>query len=81
LLNHKARICANGKQQEFGRNYWETYAPVASWSTIRLMLTLSSILGLQSRQVDYTQAFPQAELKDPVFLHIPQGWYVDPKGQ
>jgi hypothetical protein len=44
------------------------------------MLILSSILGLKSRQVDYTQAFPQAELKDPVFLRIPQGWYVDPSG-
>lgn len=65
LLKHKARICANGRQQD--HVYWETYAPVASWSTIRLMLILSSILGLQSRQVDYTQSFPQAELQDPVF--------------
>jgi len=30
LLKHKARMCVNCKQQELGRDYWETYAPVAS---------------------------------------------------
>jgi hypothetical protein len=31
--------------------------------------------------VDYTQAFPQAELPDPVFMRIPQGWYIDKDGK
>ncbi len=66
----------NGKEQTFGCDYWETYAPVASWSTIRMMLILSSVLGLKTRQVDYTQAFPQALLEDPVHIRIPQGWFV-----
>jgi hypothetical protein len=58
LLKYKSRICVNGKEQEFGRDYWETYAPVASWTTIRLLMLLSSIMNLKTRQVDYTQAFP-----------------------
>jgi hypothetical protein len=29
------------------------------------------IIQLKSRQVDYTQAFPQAELADPVFMRPP----------
>jgi hypothetical protein len=41
-----------------------------------MMLIMSSILNLKTRQVDYTQAFPQATLDDPVFMQIPQGWYV-----
>jgi hypothetical protein len=77
LLKHKSRICVNGKEQSFGRDYWETYAPVASWAAIRLMLILSTLLNLKTRQVDYTQAFPQAVLEDPVFMRVPQGWYVD----
>jgi len=76
LIKHKARMCVNGKQQELGRDYWETYAPVASWASIRLMLILSSILNLRTCQIDYTQAFPQAKLEDPVFIHIPQGWHI-----
>jgi hypothetical protein len=76
LLKYKSRICVNGKEQVFGQDYWDTYAPVASWATIRLLLLLSNVLNLKSRQVDYTQAFPQASLDDEVFLRIPQGWFV-----
>jgi hypothetical protein len=35
---------------------------------------------LKWRQVDYTQAFPQAELNDPVFMQLPQGWHLDHNG-
>ena len=77
LLKHKARICTDGSQQKFGIDYWQTYAPVVNWSTVRLVLVLSAILDLKSCQVDFAQAFPQAPLSDPVYLKIPQGWYVD----
>ncbi len=80
LLKHKARICIDSSQQLHGRDYWETYAPVVSWSTVRLILLLSTIMDLKSRQVDYTQAFPQAELTDPVYMRLPQGWYLDSSG-
>jgi hypothetical protein len=26
--------------------------------------------------VDYTQAFPQADLEDPIFIQIPQDWCI-----
>jgi hypothetical protein len=76
LLKYKSRICVNGKEQVFGRDYWETYAPVASWAMICMLLLLSSVLNFKSHQVDYTQAFPQASLDDAVFMRIPQGWFV-----
>jgi hypothetical protein len=68
LLKRKACICVDGSQQLFGHDYWETYAPVVNWSTIRLVLLMSTILNLKTRQVDYTQAFSQADLADPVFM-------------
>jgi hypothetical protein len=34
LSKYKSRLRVNGKEQAFGRDYWETYAPVAAWSTI-----------------------------------------------
>jgi hypothetical protein len=74
LIKHKARMCVNRKQQELGRDYWETYAPVASWATICPMLILSTLLNFKSYQIDYTQVFPK--LDDPVFVRVPQGWYI-----
>ena len=77
LLKNKARICTDGSQQQFGVDYWQTYAPVVNWSTVRLVLVLASIMNFSSRQVDFAQAFPQAPLDVPVYMKIPQGWYVD----
>lgn len=76
ILKYKSRLCIDGSQQEYGRDYWDVYAPVVSWPTIRLLLLLSSILNLKQRQVNYTQAFPQAPLHDPIYICLPQGWYI-----
>ena len=81
LFKIKTRICVDGSQQELGLDYWETYAPVVSWSTVRLVMLLSTIMNLHNRQVDYTQAFPQALLDDPIYMKIPQGWYVGSDGK
>ncbi len=67
----------DGWQQDYSRDFWEVYAPIVSWQMICLVLLLSIILNLKNRQVDYTQAFPQAPFEDPVYMHIPQGWHVD----
>jgi len=80
LLKYKACLCVDGSQQRHGRDYWDTYALVVSWPAIRLTLLLSTILALKSRQVDYTQAFLQADLEDPVFMRLPQGWYIAADG-
>ena len=49
LFKHKARLCAHGGQQQWGINYWETYAPVANWASARLLLSLSHMHGLEYR--------------------------------
>jgi hypothetical protein len=38
ILKHKARLCVDDSQQLHGRDFWETYAPVVSWSTVCLLL-------------------------------------------
>jgi len=40
-----------------GIDIFDTFAPVLNWTTVRLMLILSVILGLETKQVDYTPAF------------------------
>jgi len=34
LYKNKSRICVDGSQQQYGIDYWNTYAPVVQWSTI-----------------------------------------------
>ena len=52
----KARFCARGDRQIEGIDYFLTFAPVVNWQTVRIMLALSIVLGLLTKQVDYTAA-------------------------
>ena len=57
--------------QEHGKNYWDTYSPVVSWTTIKLMFTIALIKHLHTRFIDFTLAFPQADVEVPIFMEIP----------
>ena len=75
----KARFCARGDKQIEGVDFFETYAPVVSWNTVRTLLALEVHLGLASCQVDYTSAFVHADLSDEVYVEMPQGFWQDGK--
>lgn len=66
----KARFCARGDQQLEGVDFFETYAPVVQWTTVRLMLILEILLQLKSKQGDVTAAFVHGKLEDHEKVHI-----------
>ena len=70
----KARLNVHGGQQEHGIHYWDTYAPVETWQTVRLLLILSLLLGWQSRQLDFIMAYPQAPAEMHLYMRLPQGY-------
>ena len=76
IYRHRSRVCADGSRQQYGIDYTDTYAPVISWTTVRILLILSVLLNLKTRQVDYVQAFPQASLPEDetIFMEIPDGY-------
>ncbi|KAL7464856.1 hypothetical protein ACHAXS_005184 [Conticribra weissflogii] len=76
LNKHKARLCAHGGMQQWGINYWETYAPVVNWISVRFLLILSEVLQLNTRAIDFVLAFPQADLDVPVYMYIPAGMVI-----
>ena len=61
----KARFCARGDCQIEGVDFFDTFAPVTNWTTVRIMLIMSLILGLSTKQVDYTAAFVHAPIDKP----------------
>ena len=79
LCKLKARFFVRGFQQIKGIDYFETYAPVVSWMTVRLIFAISLILNLESIQVDYTASFVQAPLKDTVYIDMPCDYKVENK--
>ena len=90
----KARFCPRGDKQIAGKDYFETFAPVVMWQSVRFILVLSILLGLEIKQVDYTAAFVHAPIdKDPrwdemaeleeersgVFIEMPRGFREEGK--
>ena len=76
LNKHKARLCAHSGMQQWGVNYWETYAPVVNWISVQFLLILSELAGLESRKIDFVLASPQADLDVPVYMELPIGMEV-----
>lgn len=85
----KARFCARGDRQIENVDFFDTFAPVVSWTTVRLLLILSIELQLATKQVDYTAAFvhadidlppnykdmtPQEQQRQGVYIDMPRGF-------
>ena len=60
-----------GDQQEYGVNYFETFAPVVQWSTIRILLILILTNNWTTRVIDYTYVFPQADIDTDIYVEPP----------
>jgi hypothetical protein len=71
---HKLRIVAGGHKQRPGVDFNETFAPVCSYRTLRMMLAVAAHEGLALRQFDVTTAFLHGHLKEEVYVRPPRGW-------
>ena len=73
----KARLNLDGSKQVKGVNYQETYAPVAGWSTISIVLMKAILKNWPTKQIDYMMAYSQADVKNNnMFMNIPKGFEV-----
>ena len=66
INKHKTRLCAQGGQQTWGRDYWNTYAPVITWAIVQILLIIAKIYKLDSKIIDFVLTFLQEDLLIPV---------------
>ena len=71
IKKYKARYCVRGDLQI---GVFETFAPVVAFSTVRLFLILSLKFNWCTCSIDFANAFVQAKLKKPVWIHLPRGF-------
>jgi ribosomal protein S17E len=74
IVRRKARFIAKGYSQEFGYDYLHTYAPVASITTIRLILALACILDLELDNMDVGTTYLQSDLEEKIYVKQPPGY-------
>ena len=58
-----------------GVHYAQTYAPVASWSSVRPLLTLAAVHSRHTTQLNYVLAYPQAQVEYEIYMETPK-WIV-----
>jgi hypothetical protein len=73
---YKARFCAKGFAQQWGVDYVDTFAPVAKYTSVRILFAIAAGLGLKVHQMDVVTAFLYGELQDTVYVKQPEGYEV-----
>ncbi|CAJ2668515.1 unnamed protein product [Trifolium pratense] len=74
VIRNKARLVAQGYNQQEGIDYDETFAPVARLEAIRILLAYASHKCLKLFQMDVKSAFLNGFLNEEVYVHQPPGF-------
>ncbi|CAI7763342.1 unnamed protein product [Closterium sp. NIES-54] len=72
----KARLVVKGFTQDAGVDYEETYAPVGSYVTARVLLAIAGALDLDLMQLDVKNAFLHGVLDRDLYMEQPS-YYED----
>ena len=75
----KARFCCQGDKKVHGVDYFDTYSPVVYWTKVRIILILSLILGLDTKQIDYTCDFLHTLITEDVYVCMSRGFKEEGK--
>jgi hypothetical protein len=75
----KARFVARGFSQKEGIDYEETFAPVARYTSIRVIIALASVLGWKLHQMDVKTTFLNGNVEHEVFLEQLDGFVLHNK--
>ncbi|CAI5471529.1 unnamed protein product [Closterium sp. Yama58-4] len=71
IEREKARLVVKGFTQVYGADYDETYAPVSSYVTLRIFLSIVAVFDLNLMQLDMKNAFLQSKLDRVLYMYQP----------
>ena len=69
----KAQFVARGFAQVEGVDYDETFASVARYSLIRVVISIVAVMGWKIHKMDVKIAFLNGNLQEEVYFEQPQG--------
>jgi hypothetical protein len=75
----KARFVARGFSQKEGIDYDEIFAPVARYTSSRIIISLAAFFGCKLHQMDVKTTFLNAEVEQEVYIEQPEGFMIHGK--
>ncbi|CAI7856817.1 unnamed protein product [Closterium sp. NIES-53] len=74
----KARRVVRGFDQEHGRDFTETFAPVSRHTSLQILLAIAAMKRKKLRQINVANAFLYAPVDAEIFVEQPHGSNADP---
>ncbi|CAI7785699.1 unnamed protein product [Closterium sp. NIES-53] len=74
----KARWVVRGFDQEHGRDFTETFAPVSRHTSLRILLAVAAMKKKGLRQIDIANAFLYAPVDAEINVELPHGSHGEP---
>jgi hypothetical protein len=74
IEKYKAKLVVKGYTQKEGKDYFDTYSPVARLTTIRVLLSLAASHGLLIHHMDVKTAFLNGELEEEIYIDQTDGF-------
>jgi hypothetical protein len=75
----KAIFMARGFSQKEGEDYDETFAPVARYTSIRSIISITSFMGWKLHQMDVNNVFSNGVIEEEVCIEKLQGFVIHGK--
>ncbi|GKC98648.1 retrovirus-related pol polyprotein from transposon TNT 1-94 [Tanacetum coccineum] len=74
VIKNKARLVAQGYNQQEGIDYEETFAPIARLEAIGIFLAYATYMGFMVYQMDVKSAFLNGKISEEVYVQQPPGF-------
>lgn len=71
---YKARYVAKGFTQTEGVDYNDTFAPTGRLASFRILVAIAAAKGWDIEQMDAIAAFLNSDLKEEIYLELPEGY-------
>jgi len=74
IERYKARLVIKGYKQQFGIDYFETFAAVCRYESTRILLALAVSKDMFIKQFDVKTAFLNGDLQEEIYMKHPPGF-------